>query len=525
MRSNASRATRRRSLNCDPSTPISSPLLAAWTIDYRPSSDLPPLSWVARVSQPVVVVACGQSVRRATGAFFEGTWVGQPGVESVLESTTPFGSGMVVRDGDLFVVPPGHTNEGVYTCQPDAGTGTLFVGNSLSAVLEATGLELRRDVDYVSQFIRVADGLSATPIEIPTSGAPINYHYYENLRVDADGRLAVVPKPREKPFVSYDDYLARLGAAATCAFANAAGYEPVIALSNGYDSTAMAVVAARAGLRHALTFAVARPARLDEADTADSGASTAERLGLQAKVVDRVSFTTRDDLPEAEFLATVGTGEDVATSAMEPDLHHRLLVTGDVGAALYRYGRPKRSDLYRIDLSGSSYTEFRARLDLVYVPLPVFGMTQIPSLQDITLSDDMKPWSVPGYYNRPIARRIGEEAGGLPRGSFATVKHASTALIHQDPEGGMAPASVRAVREFAAAEGTPLKLVKRPPLRRRERFVIKASHRFHVDRIGRGLAARQWAMIHHEPRQGSLLLRWGVSVVRPRYAAVRRLLE
>ena len=169
-------------------------------------------------------------------------------------------------------------------------------------------------------------------------------------------------------------------------------------------------------------------------------------------------------------------------------------------------------------------TEFRLRADFIFVPLPVFGMTEIPSLQEITLSDEMKPWSIGGYYDRPIARRIAEEAGGLPRGSFATIKHAATALVHQDPEGRMAPASVLSVREFAAAEGTQLTLRPRRPLRRRERFVIKASHRLHVDRFGRRLAARQWAMIHQEPRQGSVLFRWGVAVVRPRYATLPALL-
>jgi hypothetical protein len=89
----------------------------------------------------------------------------------------------------------------------------------------------------------------------------------------------------------------------------------------------------------------------------------------------------------------------------------------------------------------------------------------------------------------------------------------------------MAPESVAAVHKFAADDGTPLELVARRPLRKRERFVIKASHRLHVERVGRGLAARQWAMIHHEPHQGAVLFRWGVSVLRARYRAVGELLD
>lgn len=497
--------------------------MADWTLDYVPTADLPPLAWVARVRFPHVLVACGESVRRAKDAFFDGTWVGGSDLSCVLESTTPCGAGMVVRGAQLFIVPAGHTCEGVYVCRPDPTGETTLVANTIAGLLQATGQTLVPGIDYVSGFIRLAEGLAFTPIEIPTNGASIRWHYFENLAVDGNGRVSVVPKPRERPFASFEDYLARLEAATASLFANAGGYEPVIALSNGYDSTAMAVVAARAGLRRALTFADARPARTDERDTADSGAITAERLGIEARVIDRVSYLVRDDLPEAEFLATGGPGEDVANLAMEPELRHRVLVTGDVGAALYRYGRPKRRDLWRLDLSGSSMTEFRLRTDFIFVPLPVFGMTEIPSLQEITLSAEMAPWSIGGYYDRPIARRIGEQAGGLPRGSFAAVKHAATALIHQDPEAHLSPASVAGLRDFAAREGTPLELVKRRPLRRRERFVIKASHRLHVDRIGRGMAERQWAMIHQEPRQGSVLFRWGVETIRPRYACVREM--
>ena len=464
-------------------------------------------------------------MRREPDGFFDGTWVGEPGLSSVLVSTTTFGAGMVIRDGELYVVPAGHTCEGVYLCRPAADEPTLYVANSIAALLEATGLALVKGEDYISRFIKLAEGLPFSPIEIPTSGAPLQFYFYENCRVIADGRVEVVPKPREKPFASYADYLARLERATAQLFANAPHYEPVIALSNGYDSTAMAVVAARNGLKAALTFAHVRPSRQDEADTSDSGEGTAKRLGLEAKVIDRVSYMSRSDLPEAEFLATGGPGEDVANKAMEPELRRRILVTGDVGAALYRYGRPKRSDLWRLDLSGSSMTEFRLRVDFIFVPLPVFGMTQIPSLQEITLSDEMKPWSIGTYYDRPIARRIGEEAGGLPRGSFAATKHAATALIHQDPGERMSLASVASVKDFAAREGTKLELVVRAPLRKRERFVIKAGKRLHIGAFGRDLAARQWAMIHHEPRQGSILFRWAVAQIRPRYAAVRRLLD
>ena len=248
--------------------------MSIWSFEYRPSADLPPLAWVARVRHPDVRVACGISVRRESSAFFDGTWVGGPELSSIVDSTTPFGAGIVARDGALFAVPAGHPCEGIYICRPDASSKELFVSNSIAALLEATGLNLVRGVDYVSRFIKLAEGLPFTPIIVPTDGAPIEFHFFENLSVDERGQFAVVRKTRETPFASFEDYVTRLEAATASLFANARGYEPVIALSNGYDSTAMAVVAARAGLRRALTFASARPARTNEADVSDSGTRT-----------------------------------------------------------------------------------------------------------------------------------------------------------------------------------------------------------------------------------------------------------
>ena len=59
----------------------------------------------------------------------------------------------------------------------------------------------------------------------------------------------------------------------------------------------------------------------------------------------------------------------------------------------------------------------------------------------------------------------------------------------------------------------------RPMLKRRHRAVIHAAKRFKVEPLVAPLARRRRAMIHMEPEFGSLLFRWGVSVIRSRYAA------
>ena len=162
-------------------------------------------------------------------------------------------------------------------------------------------------------------------------------------------------------------------------------------------------------------------------------------------------------------------------------------------------------------------TEFRLRADFVDVPLPVFGMSQNESLQRITELEEMRPWSVGGYYDRPIPRRIAEEAG-IPRGSFGTVKRAATALLHAQGGEQMSAASVASATEFAAREGLALDLRGSGMLPRWQRGVVRLAHALHLDFVARPIQRRRRSLIHFRPTTGSVLFRWAVEQIRPRYA-------
>jgi hypothetical protein len=186
---------------------------------------------------------------------------------------------------------------------------------------------------------------------------------------------------------------------------------------------------------------------------------------------------------------------------------------------MWRLGRRPRNDLWRIDLSGCSMTEFRLRTDFVDVPLPVFGMAQNESLQRITESEEMRPWSVGGYYDRPVPRRIAEEAG-IPRGTFGTVKRAATALLRAQGGAQMSAATVASATEFAAREGVVLDLHGRGMLPRWQRGVVRLAHALRVDFLARPIQKRRRSLIHFRPDTGSILFRWAVEQIRPRYAAL-----
>jgi hypothetical protein len=223
----------------------------------------------------------------------------------------------------------------------------------------------------------------------------------------------------------------------------------------------------------------------------------------------------RDDRPEAEFLATGFTGEEVVMSGMEHDLDRRMLVSAFFGDGMWWMNRPPRPILWRSDQSGSSLGEYRLRVGFIHVPLPCFGGEQYRVTQQISRSPELRPWIMGRAYDKPIARRILEEAG-VPRGTFGEVKRAVSATIHVDGPSALAPASRASLEAFAAAEG------RRVTFRRRsfptwQRALLKASRKVGAESLARRVERGKVALGVLEPSFGSLLLRWAVNIVRPRY--------
>lgn len=472
---------------------------------------MPPLAWIARVDALTVHVRCGLSVRTHARGFVEGTWVGPPEIAALPGSTAVFGSGMVADGEQLTVVPPSHPLERLYFYR---GAGSTVVSNSLAAVIETCGLELDPDALYPPIFAATADGVRNPLFDIVTNARPITAAVYFNVQLTANGGFELGDRPHEEPFTSFDEYRTRLSAALSSAVSNAPGYEMVVAISSGYDSTAVAAMAAPLGCRRAVTLSAGKPVH-DNSSLVDSGEPAARRLGMTVESFDRVAYLARTDLPEAEFLATGMSGEEVVMASMEASLRRSMLLTGS--EEFHLKGNPYRPGLYRGDLSACSLTEFRLRTDVIHAPMLFFGASEHPSVMKIIKSDEMRPYTVRGTYDKPIQRRLAEEAG-IPRGTFATVKRRASARIHTDGLAAMAPDSGASVIRFARAEGREPPSGDRPPIKRRHRLALRVARMLRVARLTAPLARRRRSLIHAEPALGSLLFRWSVSIVRGRYS-------
>jgi hypothetical protein len=474
---------------------------------------MPPMAWVLRARAPDAHLVVGRLVRASETGIFEGTWAGDDRSPlGPLRSTTPFGSGVLASGDVLHIVPPGHMLEGIYVVR---SAGELRASNSLACLLRVAGLRLDPTAAYPPLFNRSVQRIRHTTI--PSLTQPVEAHFLDNLRLTADGQLTAVPKPREKPFATFGEYRQRLSASLAQAIANAEPGDPMVTISSGYDGAAVAVLAHELGCRKAVTIRQGKPVKgSDSLD--DSGEPVAQQLGLEVTAVDRLDYQSRDDLVEADFLSTGFTGEEVVMSGLSSSLAGQMLITGFFGDGMWWLNRPPRPLLWRGDQSGSSLGEWRLRVGFVHVPLPCFAAEQQRSTQEISRSSEMRPWVLGRRYDKPIPRRILEEAG-VERGTFGEVKRAASASIHSEGLSALSYAARGSIQEFAAGEGRVVRFRQRDfPLWRRAS--VKWARRVRAESLAWRLSQPKYERAVLEPEFGSLLLRWAISVVQRRYDEV-----
>lgn len=80
--------------------------------------------------------------------------------------------------------------------------------------------------------------------------------------------------------------------------------------------------------------------------------------------------------------------------------------------------------LRRGDFNTLGFCEYRLREGVVHLPVPFFGARRAAELLELSHSSEMSPWVLGGAYDRPIPRRIAEEAG-VPREAFGQRKSAT----------------------------------------------------------------------------------------------------
>ena len=505
-------------------------------IAFEPDARLPPLSWCARARPGLpVTVRHGAGVETRSGGFVEGAWNGPFDAFDFDTATTLAGTGGRLRGDVLVFTAPFHPLERLFALQRRDAT---FVSNSLAFLLTEAGESL--DLSYPNYFFdlvrQVRRGIAPPPTRLRTaSGAQVELYPCCNLELREDLSLRRVDKPLCPPPADYAEYHELLLSTTRRVADNArsperkSAYRLVAACSRGYDSTACAALASLAGCREGVTFTRSgrRTGRalfgMTERFVDDSGAEVLTALGMSVTTYERFDLNQIPGHPRAEFFVSPVAVTDAAARLMEEQLRLSLFVSGRHGERYWGLTRRSRRRNFReiddVILSGHSLGEFRLRVGLFHFPIAYVGARHGPAIFRITHSPEMRPWKLgTGYYDRPIPRRIAEDAG-VPRHCFGHEKAGGI-----PGERGLGAESARDFEEFLSSRvpgAIRRRLDPRPLAERSRNHRRLANLRAHYAHLPLASVAIDWLQLErlHMLWNSTALYQfhWGCEKVQDRY--------
>lgn len=401
---------------------IKSQLIPSW----------PKLAWYATWSRQgeVVNICHGAGVEIGTDRIFEGVWDGNFKEGEFDRSSVFTGTGLLVHNNEVTLVPPIDFTLGYIFVCPPADSGQVHASNSLLCWLQQSGNALHPTyADYYADFIRIAqNGVSNSLPALPLKGgAKVGVVYLAPMVIGpkADHRLPCNPGPVFEPnFTSYRQFIStsleRILRNASDP-SRIAPLHPVVPISEGFDSSAVAALAAELGVRDSYTIVGREDAR-----------KIGKRLHLNVRWRHRAWSLLLKTRTNLEFFAMPG-GLNRTQALFESTHRDAFLLTGHGGDRIWCFDAQYQEGL-RIpalqSFGGLSSLEYRLRVGYQTLGIPFIGIWHHAIVNQITQNPDMINWMEPQakQASRPIARRLGVEAG-VPASMFGQKKVAGSIVF------------------------------------------------------------------------------------------------
>jgi len=194
-------------------------------------------------------------------------------------------------------------------------------------------------------------------------------------------------------------------------------------LSEGYDSTAVSALVRQFGVKSVFIANKMRSyiPRFKRDDEVEVARRIAEKLGYDVLFLNNKRSDVSDD--ELYFLATTypkhhsGAWSELGLHKMakyiETNCSVAVVFSGHHGDSVWDANiSNKILDEIRVPGRPLGYcSEMRLKSGFINIPLPGILATDIKDIAKISLSSEMEPWRLHNSYDRPIPRRIAEEAG------------------------------------------------------------------------------------------------------------------
>lgn len=388
-------------------------------MDFQLKSSWPKLAWVAVLSpvSNIGKVLHGPMVEVRENWAIEGIWDKFFEDGDFDRTDLIFGSGVRQRGEEVFFVS---SATGVDRLWYVNYGNEFFVSNTLPGLLATAELSLLEDYPFYTKNMESVQscGVYSHVKQIPTTGPNLNLVYYKNILWNGKF-LEEVEKPNLTPeirsFHSYENFLKKtakkLGKNSRSKLRNYP-VDMLVGLSTGYDSIATAVVAKYAGCKQAAS--IVNSSSLWRGS--DSGKQIAEFLGIGCELYQHDPVKYREEISIWAGAGRPG-GRNLTLFKYPKPLS--VFFSGGFGDTVWdRNSKPVQDPKGGLS---ELLCEFRLIEGVFYCVIPWWGIRRANEIQKINHLDEMSPWFMGNRYDRPIARRLIEEAG-VPRGTFAKWK-------------------------------------------------------------------------------------------------------
>jgi hypothetical protein len=253
-------------------------------------------------------------------------------------------------------------------------------------------------------------------------------------------------------------------------------------ISRGYDSIAVVVLGRQAGLRE--TFSFKKSNAEEKVYMDDSGCEIAGLLGMDCTEYDRLGTADVGSELLAEHYVNPFFSSCISLNRLRDRLQGKLVFTGRHGEHFWGLDPvdtpPNLEQPSARGMPGSSSSEFRLAAGFFNFHVPYVGGIHARAQLKISQSTAMAPWRIGGEYDRPIPRRIAEQAG-VERNQFGQTLLGG---CNPDPQN-------RVLNETTSAEFMAF-CDSQIPSAVRKRLVLDRSDHYRYYQKGRATGLDRW---------------------------------
>lgn len=315
----------------------------------------------------------------------------------------------------------------------------LYVSNSMPFVLAESGEQLNPDYyDYEYDLNSTMLGYEHCRRSTPLLGGN-KLLIYRGCRivVDADLNITEERQNHKFPMGNFSEYKASVLGVMQRMVANAQSpkrkhqYGMASTISRGYDACAASVFAHEVGCNTSLSFVS------PDKYLKDDGREIAKTIGYTNLLTgDADAYKQNEDFWEAEISCVGDAGGEISTLCFDRYTEGKLMFGGARGDSMWERLHSNVNDELDFSVGNtlaqtSVIMEPHLRNNTISIEVPLIGCNQWTDIARISNSEEMKPWSVRDRYDRPIARRIVEEAG-VGREEFGRAKMGAGITMHYE---------------------------------------------------------------------------------------------